>query len=244
MPSRTLVSVDEYLHTSYDPDCDYVDGEIVERNVGETDHSDLQGEIICLLSARGGERLAFIRLSEQRVQVSPTRFRIPDVCVVAGSKPTEQILTKPPLIAVEILSKDDRVSQMQERIDDYLKFGVRYVWVIDPRTRRAWIYTSDGATKPRTASCAPRILRSNYRFPKYSRLWSSFSTCLASTSHSRLTRSPALYVPSVVFWYVCGMIVTAQHVALQRCNRQADAIDRDRAFEHQVTVQFRRARES
>jgi len=144
MPSRTLVSVDEYLHTSYNPDCDYVDGEIVERNVGVLDHSDLQAEIITYFRARLRNRRVFA-YPEQRVQVSPTRFRVPDVCIVAGSKPTEQIFTKPPLIAVEILSKDDRVSQMQERIDDYLRFGVRYVWVIDPRTRRAWVYTSEGA---------------------------------------------------------------------------------------------------
>jgi len=146
MPSRTLVSVDEYLHTSYDPDCDYVDGEIVERNVGELDHSDLQAEIITYFRARLRNRGVFA-YPEQRVQVSPTRFRVPDVCIVYGSKPTEQIFTKPPLIAVEILSKDDRVSQMQERIDDYLRFGVRYVWVIDPRTRRAWVYTSEGAVE-------------------------------------------------------------------------------------------------
>jgi Uma2 family endonuclease len=72
---------------------------------------------------------------------------VPEVCVVAGSKPTEQIFTKPPFIAVEILSKDDRVSQMQERIDDYLRFGLRYVWVIDPRTRRTRAYTSEGAVE-------------------------------------------------------------------------------------------------
>ena len=146
MPSRTLVSVDEYLHTSYDPDCDYVDGEILERNVGERDHSELQGEIYAYIRSLR-QRLNVHPFIEQRLQVSPTRFRVPDVCIVAGSKPTEQIFTKPPLIAVEILSKDDRVSQMQERIDDYLKFGVRYVWVIDPRTRRAWVYTSQGAVE-------------------------------------------------------------------------------------------------
>ncbi len=144
MPSRTLVSVDEYLHTSYDPDCDYVDGEIVERNVGERDHSELQGEIYAYIRSLR-QRLHVHPFIEQRVQVSPTRFRVPDVCIVAGSKPTEQIFTKPPFVAVEILSRDDRVSQMQERIDDYLRFGVCYVWVIDPRTRRAWVYTSEGA---------------------------------------------------------------------------------------------------
>jgi Uma2 family endonuclease len=61
-----------------------------------------------------------------------------------GDRPTEQIFTYPPLIAIEILSKDDRMGQMQERIDDYLKFGVRYVWIINPGTQSAWVYTKEG----------------------------------------------------------------------------------------------------
>src|SRR5260370_19525319 len=124
MPSRTLVSVEEYLHTSYRPDCDYVDGEIVERNLGELDHSDLKSEIVAYFRARK-RRPGIYAFAEQRVQVSSRRFRIPDVCVVAGSKPTEQIFTAPPLIAIEVLSKDDRMAYMQEKIDDYLNFGVR-----------------------------------------------------------------------------------------------------------------------
>ena len=99
MPSRTLVSVDEYLHTSYNPDCDYVDGAIVARNVGELDHSDLQGEIVIYFRSRLRSRSVYA-FPELRVQVGTSRFRIPDVCVVAGSKPSEQILTKPPLIAI------------------------------------------------------------------------------------------------------------------------------------------------
>jgi Uma2 family endonuclease len=144
MSSRTLVSVEAYLHTSYDPDCDYVDGAIVERYVGETDHSDCQGRIYAYFLNRS-RQLSVYPLVEERVQVSGSRFRIPDVCVVLGPKPVEQILTTPPLICIEILSKDDRMTAMQERIGDYLQFGVRYVWVVDPRTRRAWIYTKDGS---------------------------------------------------------------------------------------------------
>ena len=100
MPSRTLVSVDEYLHTSYDPDCDYVDGAIVERNVGERDHSELQGEIYAYLRSLG-RKLNIRPYIEQRVQVGSSRFRIPDICVVHGGRPNEQIFTKPPLIAIE-----------------------------------------------------------------------------------------------------------------------------------------------
>lgn len=34
---------------------------------------------------------------------------------------------------------------MQSRIDDYLEFGVSYVWVIDANNRRAWVHTTDGS---------------------------------------------------------------------------------------------------
>ena len=81
---------------------------------------------------------------ERRVQVKPTRFRIPDICVVAGAEPEEQIFTTPPLVCIEILYRDDRWSLVQERIDDYLAFGVRHVWVIDPRSRKAYEFTSEG----------------------------------------------------------------------------------------------------
>ena len=83
MPSRPLVSVEEYVHSSYDPDCDYVDGASVERNVGELDHSDLQSEIVTCFRARK-RKSGIYAFAEQRVQISPSRFRIPDVCVVAG----------------------------------------------------------------------------------------------------------------------------------------------------------------
>jgi hypothetical protein len=42
MATSSLVSVDEYLATSYRPDCDYVDGVLLERNAGEFDHGRLQ----------------------------------------------------------------------------------------------------------------------------------------------------------------------------------------------------------
>ena len=143
MATGTLISVSEYLTTSYRPDRDYVDGVIVERNMGEKDHSRLQGLLIGYLVLRRKEWGIHV-FPEQRVQVKATRFRIPDICVVAGAEPEEQIFTTPPLVCIEILSKDDRWSQVQERIDDYLAFGVRHVWVIDPRSRKAYEFTSEG----------------------------------------------------------------------------------------------------
>ncbi len=139
MATETLISVEEYLSTSYDPDCDYVDGRIEERNLGEYDHSRLQTKLAVYFGAR--ERQWNITIVvEQRVQVSPTRFRIPDVCVLLG-KTKEQIFRTPPFLCLEVLSPEDRWSRLEQRIDDYLAMGVPYVWIFDPQTKRAYTAT-------------------------------------------------------------------------------------------------------
>lgn len=143
MASRTLISVEEYLRTSYRPDCDYVDGEVVERNRGETDHSWLQTMLSAYMVARRAQRGITV-LVEQRVQVTETRFRVPDICVIRGPKPAEQILAKPPFICIEILSPEDRWPRVQQRIDDYLAMGVPNVWVLDPATKTAYAVTAQG----------------------------------------------------------------------------------------------------
>lgn len=143
MASITLVPLSEYLDTSYRPDCEYLDGELLERNVGEWDHSRLQGLLIHYFGARE-KQLGIIAVPEQRVQVKPTRFRIPDITVLTAVPPAgTRILTEPPFLCIEILSPSDRMSEMQERLFEYLDFGVPYVWVIDPRTRQSFIYTRD-----------------------------------------------------------------------------------------------------
>jgi Uma2 family endonuclease len=138
----TLTSVDEYLHTVYRPDCDYVDGEVRERNMAEQNHSITQGEFFFYFRLRQREWNTFV-FPEQRVQVKPTRFRIPDVCVCLGQRPAEQIFRTPPFLCIEILSPEDRMERVQERIDDFLNFGVPFVWVVNPEARRGWVYTRD-----------------------------------------------------------------------------------------------------
>lgn len=143
MTTATLTSIEEYLASAYEPDCDYVDGEIQERNVGERDHSSLQREFLYAFRPLHTAKKAFV-YPEQRIQVSPRRFRVPDVCVYVGTDPKEAVFTTPPFLCIEILSPEDRISRMQVKINDYLKFGVRYVWMVDPSTRTAWVYTSSG----------------------------------------------------------------------------------------------------
>src|SRR5579862_9366625 len=116
LAQNTLVSVEEYLNTSYDgPDHEYVDGRIVERNLGEKDHSRPQRKLIVFFDSLENT-LGTYSFPEQRVQVKATRFRVPDLCVYIGAEPDEQIFRTPPFLAVEILSKDDRAGELQEKL--------------------------------------------------------------------------------------------------------------------------------
>ncbi len=143
MGIATLTSIEEYLSTGYRPDREYIDGVIVERNLGESDHSSLQMALGAYLFNRQQQWQIRV-LVEQRVQVKTTRFRLPDISVVLGREPVEPILTRPPFICIEILSRDDTVESLLDRINDYLEFGGRYVWMLNPRNRRAYVYTTEG----------------------------------------------------------------------------------------------------
>ena len=146
--STTLrVPLEEYLETTYRPDCDWIDGELKERNMGETPHAAVQGFFAYLFRAKA-ESWGIRVFPEQRVQTSARHYRIADVCVVSRSTGFEAIVRTPPLLCVEILSRDDRMSEMQERVEDYVGMGVGTVWVIDPRRRKAYQASADGVVQP------------------------------------------------------------------------------------------------
>lgn len=136
------MTVEEYLHTSFDgPDRDYVDGEVIERNMGELPHARLQAELIYRLRNLA-TNLRLQVLSEIRIQVSPTRFRVADVAVWRSGPIGQRIPTVPPFLVAEVLSPEDRLVRLQPKIQDYLAHGVEYVWVIDPDERRAMSYSA------------------------------------------------------------------------------------------------------
>lgn len=138
------VSLTEYLNTEYEPDCDYVDGFLEERNVGKKRHSRTQTRLATWLAGREAEH-GFIVLTEQRVQVAPRRVRIPDICLLKRDD-NDEVTQHPPLLWIEILSPEDRWKRTQTRLNDALGFGVRTIWIIDPYDREAWIATPEHGT--------------------------------------------------------------------------------------------------
>ncbi len=145
--TSTLVSMAEYLASSYRPDCDYLEGEVRERNLGDQPHSIVQGFFVRVFGINGRE-WAVRALPEVRMQVRPERYRIPDVCVIDRQTAFERILTHPPLLCIEVLSPGDSLSELQERVDDYAAMGVGHIWALDPMRRRAYIASAAGFVQP------------------------------------------------------------------------------------------------
>ncbi len=147
MGIATLVPIEEYLRTTYHPDCDYVEGEVLERTMGEQAHATLQSFLVGLFWANR-DVWQLRALAEQRVQVKAERFRISDVCVLPRSGSRDAILHTPPLLCIEVLSSDDSLRTLQQRVQDYAEMGVPNIWVVDPWNRVAYYASAQGYLQP------------------------------------------------------------------------------------------------
>ncbi len=135
------MDVSDYLRTSFEgPDCEYLDGEIVERNMGEIPHSDVQSNLIGLLRQLRS-RLGLRVMPEIRIQISPTRYRVADLAVWRSDEIGTGIPTVAPFLVVEILSPEDRMVRMLPKIQEYLSIGVEWIWIVDPQEQSALLYS-------------------------------------------------------------------------------------------------------
>jgi len=140
MATKTPVGIEEYLRSSFEPDAELVDGEIVERPMGELPHSYVQGELTFIL--RGlAPKLGIQVLIAVRIQTQARRFRVADLAVFRAGDIGEKIPSVPPFLVVEILSPEDRMVRVQAKVQEYLELGVEYVWLIDPDERQAIVYS-------------------------------------------------------------------------------------------------------
>jgi Uma2 family endonuclease len=142
------VSADQYLHTSFEHDAEFVGGRIVARAAPTWEHASMQGFLVRELWAIG-RRLGLFTVPEQRVRISGNRFRVPDVCMVSEKPegtPGRGIVTQPPWLCVEILSPEDSAVETLDKVREYLNFGVNWVWVIDPVSRNGQVHGRNSVT--------------------------------------------------------------------------------------------------
>ena len=133
--------VERYLKTSFEgSDCEYLEGEIVERNFGDFPHGNTQGNLAYLL-AELRPRLGIRVLLEIRIKISAQRYRVADLAAWRDDEIGTTIPTVPPFLVVEILSPEDRMVRMLPKIQEYLSHGVEWIWVIDLEEQTALCFS-------------------------------------------------------------------------------------------------------
>jgi Uma2 family endonuclease len=138
--AKTLISESEYLQTSFeDPEPDYVEGEIIERGMPTNSHSVLQRNLVVEFAALE-ERLPLWVRPELRMRLPNRRYRIGDLAIFARNPPSAEIPPEIPYAVIEIVSPDDRYDEVVTKLDEYLRWGVAHVWLVDPGHRRISVY--------------------------------------------------------------------------------------------------------
>jgi len=139
MGVRTAISIEEYLHTSYDgTDREFRDGEVVERSMPDYPHGKCQARLSAFFLGCP-QALRLYPCSETRMRLTNKRVLIPDVAVFHQTEPGD-LPDSPPLIAIEVLSPDDRPREVENKLREYRAWGVPHVWLVDPHSRRLYAY--------------------------------------------------------------------------------------------------------
>jgi Uma2 family endonuclease len=147
MTTAHVVSVEEYLHSTFEHDAEYVEGKIIPRPFPQRLHSKFETWFARTLFD-AAHPFGYEVWVEQRIRTrrQPRRYRIPDVCLTRGD-PFEGVFTSAPFLCIEILSPEDSALELRTKIDEYRALGVPYLWVIDPVSKAGEIFRGDSIEK-------------------------------------------------------------------------------------------------
>jgi Uma2 family endonuclease len=144
MATQIVVPVEEYLAGDYAdrPAPEYRDGEVIERGMTTWEHSEAQGAFIAIFRTRFKGRNVFV-LPELHVKLARAHYRVSDVAIYVGTKLAGRP-DVPPLIDIEILSPDDKLTRILDKFEDLRAFGVKHLWLVDPIKRTFSVFDRHG----------------------------------------------------------------------------------------------------
>jgi len=131
MATAAHIPLEVYLHSDFQPDAEYIDGELRERPMGEDDHSAWQDAICAWFREHMDEWNIRVR-PELRVQVKAQNYLVPDVSILDAANPKEKIATQPPLAVFEVWSPENKIREMMRKLSLYEQMGIPQIWFIDP----------------------------------------------------------------------------------------------------------------
>jgi Uma2 family endonuclease len=131
MGTKTLITPEQYLATHYEREPEYVRGELKEKALPDRLHGRIQMLLGILLNSMASRHNLSVE-SEVRCRLAPDVYRIPDIALFDLRKPFDLLPTEAPLLVVEIVSRDERYTELVEKLQDDEKWGVPRIWIVNP----------------------------------------------------------------------------------------------------------------
>jgi Uma2 family endonuclease len=134
--------------------CELIDGRIVRMTPTGAEHSRIEGALVRLIGNFADERrCGWVLAGEVGIYTrrNPDRIRGADLAFVARDQAAtipEGFLELAPELVVEIISPNDRWTDVRDKIDEYFAIGVERVWAVEPRSRQILVYTSPTQATP------------------------------------------------------------------------------------------------
>jgi Uma2 family endonuclease len=133
MASKVLITPEQYLATHFEREPELVHGELVEKSLPTFSHGKTQLRLCMLLGGAGSGG------TEVRMKLAEDLFRIPDFALFE-QEPEKELPESPPLLIVEIASPDDRLRDVEQKLEEYRAWGVAHVWFVEPELKKLYTY--------------------------------------------------------------------------------------------------------
>ncbi len=152
--TQPLITADYLLRTPGLGRCELVCGELIQMTPAGYEHGRIIDKIHTPLStfvSRAG--LGHVVGAETGFHIAhdPDTVRAPDVAFVATDRLPSPLpkgfFPGPPDLAVEVISPDDRESQVQAKVQNWLDAGCRLVWLVDPKRQTVQVYQNGGEAR-------------------------------------------------------------------------------------------------
>ncbi|VTT99110.1 Hypothetical conserved protein OS=uncultured planctomycete GN=HGMM_F09D09C05 PE=4 SV=1: Uma2 [Gemmataceae bacterium] len=150
--AKKLMTVDEYwdfvnLPENMDRLFELRRGEVVEMSRPKKPHGIVAANIARVLGNYSfAVNLGYVLSNDTGVVLEETPGTVvgPDVAYCVDANNYDDVEPKwvesPPVLAVEVLSPTDKPGEVNEKISDYLRAGVKVVWLADPEVKTVTVY--------------------------------------------------------------------------------------------------------
>jgi Uma2 family endonuclease len=143
MATQPQVSPEEYLATAYEPpDPEFVRGGLIPRGMPDFVHGMVQARLAGIVLSLAEHHRLFPAIAV-RLRLAYDLVRVPDISVFRDSVAAELVPTSPPHAIIEIVSRDDRHIELLQKLDEYHRWGVPHVWLVDPWLEKLSVYDGD-----------------------------------------------------------------------------------------------------